>query len=314
MTQRIVVGANAHAELAAALLAARPGLEIRGARYTDISEADLEWGQCYIGFKRPPLPSMGNIAWVHCTGAGVDSWLDGATPHGALPSNILLTRTSESFGPRIAEWTISRALAFTQGIIPLYEAQRGRAWSPREPVLLSGSRVLIVGTGDIGTHAARLFKAFGCRVTGVSRTGGGDDAVFARCATVADLPGLVGDADWIVLAVPLTEATRGLFNRALLSRCAGATLINVGRGGVVEEAALPDALASGWLRGAALDVFETEPLPADSPLWSNERVIVSPHVSGLTTSEGVVRGFLECLDARSRGEMPAWTVNREIGY
>lgn len=310
MSQRIVIGANAHAELASRLAAARPDLEIRGNRYIDLTADDLFWGDSYLGFRRPPLPSMGNIRWVHCTGAGVDSWLY----PDELPREILLTRTSESFGPRIAEWALARALAFSQQVIDLHAAQQAHQWLPRETAMLHGSRVLVIGTGDIGTHVARLFAALGCHVTGVSRTGHGNDAVFARLTTTAALPTLVAEAEWIVLTVPLTPASRGMFSRALLAKCNGAVLINAGRGAVVDESALPDALAAGWLRGAALDVFEVEPLPESSPLWNDARVMISPHISGLTTNEGAVVGFLECLAALERGETPSWVVNRERGY
>jgi phosphoglycerate dehydrogenase-like enzyme len=310
MTQRIVIGANAHVELANLLRAARPDLEIRGNRYTELTEHDLAWGDTYIGFRRPPLPSMGSIRWVHCTGAGVDSWLYPVE----LPRDILLTRTSESFGPAIAEWALARALAFTQQLLALDEAQQEGRWAPRDPTLLHGSRVLVVGTGDVGVHVARLFSALGAYVTGVSRSGAGDDAVFASRARVDALPQLVGDAEWIVVTLPLTHETRGLFDRSLLARCRGAILLNAGRGAVLDESALPDALEQGWLKGAALDVFETEPLPSASPLWHDRRVMISPHISGLTTTTGAVTGFLECLGAFERGESPRWLVDRERGY
>jgi len=312
--RRIVIGANMHAEIRDALRVVRPELDVRGARYTDVTAGDLAWGDAYIGFKRPPAGSMGAIRWVHCTGAGVDGWLapDGAGE--ALPASIALTRTSESFGPRIAEWTLARALAITQNLFALRDAQLARQWVQREPAELRDANVLVVGTGDIGTSVARLFSAMGCSVTGVSRTGGDAAPPFNKRATVDALPELVGDAAWIVLTLPLTGSTRGLFGRVLLQRCRGAILLNVGRGGVVDEASLPEALNSGWLRGAALDVFETEPLPPTSPLWDDARVIVSPHISGITTVEGVVDGFVECLDAFGRGETPRWLVDRETGY
>lgn len=304
------MGANAHAELVPALRAARPSLEVRGAKFTDITADDLAWGDCYVGFKRPPLPTMGNIRWVHCTGAGVDGWF----APDRLPDDILLTRTSESFGPRIAEWVASRVLAFTQRLPELQRLQSQHQWQQIEPAMLSGSRALVVGTGDIGTHAARLLGALGCIVTGVSRTGRGNTSVFPSVVAVDALSEHVGNADWIVLTIPLTTASRHLFDRALLSRCRGAVLVNAGRGGVVEEGALPDALDAGWLRGCALDVFETEPLPAASPLWDDARVMVSPHISGLTTNEGVVSGFLECLDDIEAGRTSRWTVDRAQGY
>ena len=100
----------------------------------------------------------------------------------------------------------------------------------------------------------------------------------------------------------------------MLSLCRGAVLINAGRGIVVDEAAIPEALDRGWLRGAALDVFEVEPLPSTSPLWDDPRVMISPHISGPTTIDGAVSGFLECLADVERGVMPARAVDRERQY
>src|SRR5918993_1386626 len=118
--RRIVIGATAHAALADRLRAVRGDLEVRGKPYTDVTADDLSWADSYMGFKRPPLPTMGNVRWVHCTGAGVDAWLSPTE----LPRDILLTRTSESFGPYIAEWAISRALAVRQHLLALADAQR----------------------------------------------------------------------------------------------------------------------------------------------------------------------------------------------
>ncbi len=308
--RRIVIGANAHAELAAALHAQRPELEIRGNRFTDLTAADLAWGEAYVGFKRPPLPTMGNIRWVHCTGAGVDSWL---YPE-ELPRDILLTRSSESFGPMIAEWAVARALAFSQQLVDLAQCQRLHRWAPRDLTLLRGTKAVIVGTGDVGTACGRLFNALGCRVYGVSRSGEGDSSVFAAMAQVSALKDMAAIADWIVVTLPLTSSTRRLISRDVMAACRGAVLINAGRGAVIEESAIPEALDQGWLRGAALDVFEVEPLPLDSPLWLDTRVMISPHISGLTTIEGASAGFLECLAALEKGERTRWEVDRTREY
>jgi phosphoglycerate dehydrogenase-like enzyme len=305
-----MIGAGAHAELTKLLRARRPDLEIRGSVYTDVTPEDLLWADTYVGFRRPPLPTMGNVRWVHCTGAGVDSWL---RPE-ELPREILLTRTSESFGTYIAEWALARALAFRQGLLDLAEAQRRHEWSPRDVRYIRGSRAVVVGTGDVGTHIAQLFSALGAEVHGVSRTGRGDSAVFASLSTVAELPRLAAIADWLIVAVPFTSASRGLIGREVMSACRGAVLINAGRGAVVDEALIPEALANGWLAGAILDVFEVEPLPASSPLWDDRRVMISPHISGLTTNEGAISGFLECLDEIERGQEPTRTVDRERQY
>lgn len=319
MFRHILVGANAHAEIVAAIKRARPSLDVRGAAVPDIVLDDLAWADVYVGFRRPVHVTMGGVRWVHSTGAGVDNWLltDGhpnAHAAGALSESILLTRSAESFGPRIAEWVVSRVLAFAQGILPLDAQQQHTTWKQLEPTEIRGTRAVVIGTGDIGRHVAALLGAFGVRVTGVSRTGHGDAAIFPRVVPVSELSAHVGDAQWIILTIPYTPESHHLFDRAMMSRCNGATLLNVGRGGTVEETAIVDALEQGWLRGAALDVFETEPLPPGSPLWSDPRVMVSPHVSGLTTTAGVVEGFVECLDALERGETPRWTVDRVRGY
>jgi len=310
MTRHVVIGANAHADLAKALRDARPDLEIRGNKSAAVTADDLDWGDTYVGFRRPPLPSMGNVRWVHCTGAGVDSWLY----PDELSSDILLTRTSESFGPMIAEWALARALAFSQQILDLADCQREHKWSPRDVTMLRGTTAVVCGTGDVGTHVGRLFAALGCRVIGVSRSGRGDSAVFSRVADVSSLRDVVGEAHWLLLALPLTAATRGLVSCDVLATCRGAVLINAGRGAVVDEAAIPLALDAGWLQGAALDVFEVEPLPASSPLWGDSRVMISPHISGLTTIEGAVSGFLECLTDVEAGVASRWTVDRERQY
>ena len=308
--RRIIIAAGAHAELADLLRARRPDLELRGKPYADVTADDLAWADTYLGFMRPRLPTMGNVRWVHCTGAGVDSWLN--PPE--LSRDILLTRTSESFGVYIAEWALARAFAVRQQIVELAEAQRRHEWSPRKIGYVRGSTAVVVGTGDVGSHVARLFSAVGATVHGVSRSGRGDASVFATTSTVSELPRLAGSADWLILTLPLTSETRGLIGRDVLGACRGAVLMNAGRGAVVDEATIPEALDNGWLLGAILDVFETEPLPKDSPLWDDRRVMISPHISGLTTAEGAVEGFLECLDEIERGQVPARVVDRDREY
>ena len=165
-----MIGAGAHAELSALLRARRPDLEVRGRPHTEITTDDLAWADAYMGFKRPPLPTMGNVRWVHCTGAGVDSWFE--PPE--LPREILLTKTSESFGVYIAEWALARALAVRQQIVSLVEAQRRHDWSPREVGYVRGSRAVIVGTGDVGSHVGRLFAAVGASVRATNLRGPGE--------------------------------------------------------------------------------------------------------------------------------------------
>ncbi len=308
--RRVVIGQTTHVALSALIAARRPDLELRGALDSEVTADDLAWADAYIGFRRPPLPTMGGVRWVQSTGAGVDSWLQ----RPELPREIVLTRTPESFGPMIAEWALSRALAFVTKVPELAAAQREHRWAPPEIGMLRGSHAVVVGTGDVGSHIGRLFAALGCRVTGVSRTGRGDPAIFSSVHKSHALATVAAAADWLILTVPLTPETHGLVGEAVLSACRGTVLLNAGRGAVVQESLLPRALEAGWLSGAALDVFEEEPLPDTSPLWDDPRVMISPHVSGLTTLVGAAGGFLECLTIFERGDVPKWVVDRERGY
>jgi phosphoglycerate dehydrogenase-like enzyme len=307
---RIVIGAESHAAIAAYIRERRPDLALRSAVAGEVTAADMEWGEAFIGFRRPSRAPLGNIQWVHCTGAGVDAWLY----PDEIDRGILLTRTSESFGPMIAEWVVARMLAFSQELPALAAAQSERRWAPRDIPLLAGTRALVVGFGDIGRSIAHFLQVFDVQVSAVTRSGQTDSPLLRDVHAIDALPQLVNDIRWLIVTLPLTRETHHLIDRALLSRCEGTILINTGRGAVIEESAIPEALSSGWLAGAALDVFETEPLPPSSPLWQDPRVIISPHISGRTTVAGAAEGFLECLTALERGVLPRWAVDRDRGY
>ncbi len=295
--------------LAAWIKERRPALEIRARDRAKVSQADLDWADAYMGFRPPPALALDGIDWVHCTGAGVDGFLF----RRPFPDQTLLTRNDEPFGPQIGEWCVARALAVTQQLPGLLDDQHHRRWVPRELAPLRGSRVLVVGTGDVGRGVAAAFAALGCTVHGVSRSGAAR-APFETVTQVEQLAEAVADAQIIVLTLPLTEATFHLMDGPLLAHGQGAVLINAGRGALVHEAAIIPALEAGHLRAAALDVFEQEPLPASSPLWSDPRIIISPHVAGLTTVAGAGGSFLEVCSALERGDDPDLAVDTARGY
>lgn len=309
----VLVGGQGHATIASAIRERRSDLEVVSKDPADITSADLDLAQVFVGF-RAPRPefarAMGGVKWVHSTGAGIDPWLN----EPSLSKSVLLTRSSESFGPIIAEWVVARVFAIQQQVPSLMLAQHDRRWAPRRIAHVAGTRALLIGTGDIGRGIANALKALGCDVKGVSRSGQSSHAAFSSVHKVSELPELVSNADWIISSVPDTPATRGLLSKDIFSRCRGAVLLNAGRGAVVEEGAIPEALDKGWLRAVALDVFETEPLPQTSPLWADNRVMISPHISGLTSTAGVVNGFVECLEQLENGVLPKWAIDRERGY
>ena len=309
MPRRILVSHTLHEGLGDWLIARRPDLEVRARDAAEITGRDVEWAEVFVGFRPPRDGPWRELRWIHCIGAGVDAFAF----RTGLNSHTLLTRTSEDFGPMIGEYCLARALAVTQRL-QLFEAdQRAKRWRPKHPAHIRGTRALIVGAGAVGRGVARAFQAVGCSVDGVSRQGSAREP-FKAVHAITDFAAAIRGASWLVLACPLTEDTFHLMDRTRLAACDGAYLINVGRGALIDEAALPEALRAGQLSGCALDVFEREPPPADSPLWEHPGVTISPHISGLTTIPGAGAGFLECLGEVEAGRTPALAVDPGRGY
>lgn len=308
---RVLLAGDHVSGLRDAIVTHRPDLPLTMKPLAEITADDLARAEVYVGF-RQPTAGWGQIRWIHSIGAGVDGLLRGEP----LPDGVLLTKSSEDFGPAIGEWCLTRALSVNQRLRLLAQDQAAARWcndDDRTPVLLRNQRVVILGTGQVGRGIARSFRALGCRVTGLSRSGSpadGFDAVHLAASFEQVIPG----THWLVLAAPHTPLTRRFLDRSRMRACNGAYLMNVGRGALIDEGALPEALDQGWLSGAALDVFEQEPLPADSPLWHHPRVVISPHVSGPSTVEGTVAGFLEALAAVEAGTTPRLAIDPNRGY
>jgi phosphoglycerate dehydrogenase-like enzyme len=218
---------------------------------------------------------------------------------------IVWTSSSGVHATPLAEWSLFGILALTKGLPGLLTDKRDRRWPEHYPVgELRGSTLLVVGLGAIGREVARLGEAFGMRVLSVRRREG-------------DLDALLPQADAVVITVPLTDETRGLFDRSRIGRMRdGAILVNVGRGGVVDEEALADALRARRLRGAALDVFAREPLPPDSPLWELDNVLISPHTAALSVHENerIVELFADNLRRYLAGEELRSRIRTDLFY
>ena len=232
-------------ELVPELAAARPDLEVRERSFEDVARDDFSWANVVVGFRLPAFVSgdmVRRLSWVHSTGAGVDGFLG----QSAWPEAVPLTRTTGRFGERIGEYCVAHALADCQHLHQFRAWQRQRLWNVLPARDLAGSRALILGTGSVGQGIARAFSALGVRTTGLSRSGA-SAAGFDEVHEVAQLTADLGVANWIVVALPLTPATRGLLGRAELAGARGAYLINVGRGAVAPEADLLWALEFGAL-------------------------------------------------------------------
>jgi phosphoglycerate dehydrogenase-like enzyme len=245
------------------------------------------------------------LKWLHVFNAGVDHPIYAET----LARGVRLTTSSGSTAEPIAQTAIAALLMLARNFPRWLAAQRRHEWDPmRAPELprdLRGQTALVLGLGSIGRQIARLAHALGLYVIGVRRSARQPDDPVDEVHPPSRLPQLLPSSDWLVIACPLTRETRGLVNAALLAKLPrGARVINVARGEIVDEAALVSALASGHLAGAYLDVFEREPLPADSPLWDMPNVLISPHNSAAAAGndDRVYRIFLENLRRWHRGQ------------
>ncbi len=219
-----------------------------------------------------------NLRWLQSFSAGTEE----AVFARLRANGVTITNAAGAAAPSIAQTVLMYLLALSRELPRLSRSQARAKWDPVTAVDLDGLRLGIVGMGAIGGEVARLAAPFGVECIGMRRTVRGDEP----CETWTNdrFRELLGWAHAIAVTAPLTDDTRGLFDRAAFAAMRpGAWFVNVGRGEVVDEPALIAALQSGRLAGAGLDVFAVEPLPADSPLWTLPNVIVTPHSSGSTT-------------------------------
>jgi phosphoglycerate dehydrogenase-like enzyme len=228
------------------------------------------------------------LRWVHATSAGAGEQVRKAELSPEALERVTITTSSGVHAVPLAEFAVLGLLAVAKELPRLVEDQRARAWPEvRQPLReLSGQTLFLVGLGEIGREVARLGKALGMRTVGFRRTQGPPPEWVDEVHGPERLAELAGRADAMVVSLPMTEQTAGLVDRATIARLPAACIfVNVGRGGVVDEPALVDALRDRRIAGAVLDVFATEPLPAGSPLWTLPNVLVTPHAAALSARE-----------------------------
>ncbi|MFF3750088.1 D-2-hydroxyacid dehydrogenase [Streptomyces sp. NPDC002018] len=245
--------------------------------------------------------------WVHTASAGVDRLL---CPE-LIGSDTVVTNARGIFEEPIAEYVAGLVLAMAKDLPGTLELQRQRRWRHREALQVTGSRAVVIGAGPIGRAVARTLRTLGVTVAVTGRT--------ARPGVHGpeQLDRLVTRADWVVGAAPLTDATRGMFDARLFGLMQpSAHFINVGRGQLVVEGDLIAAVSKRWIAGAALDVFEHEPLAPESPLWDVPGLIVSPHMSGDTVGwrDRLGAQFVELYELWAAGKPLPNVVDKKRGY
>lgn len=256
------------------------------------------WPERAAPFMRVALDAE-NLQWFHSMSAGVDSPVFSMF----LDRGVRLTTSSGASAPTIAGTVMLYLLALSRDMPAWLRAQAAHEWRPGPFRELHGQRLVVAGYGPIGQEVVRLARAFGMEPVIVRRAARGDEPFPVR--PLAELVDVVADADALVVALPLTDDTRGIVSSGIISAMPShGVFVNVGRGELVDQDALTDALRAGRLAGAGLDVFTTEPLPADDALWDLPNVIVSPHNSGTSdhTTHRVVEIFFDNLGRFGRGE------------
>ena len=258
---------------------------------------------------RDALPALSGLRWVQSTWAGVEPLLD-----PALRRDYILTNARGVFGGLMSEYVFGYLLARERLIFEKRAAQAAGEWEPTPPGTLRGKQIGLLGVGSIGAALAKTAKHFGMRVKGYTRASeacadvdayfhGGDRAAFAA------------DLDYLISIMPNTAATRHLVDAALLAALPPrAVFVNPGRGSVVDESALADALEQGRLAGAVLDVFQQEPLPPDHRLWRVPNVLITSHTAALSAPPDIAPVFIENYRRWIRGETLRHQVDFENGY
>jgi len=308
--------------IARAIPEAVPGAEVWSPETRDEAERLLPEADVVLGFAVRPenFARAGHLRWIHCTAASVT----GVLFPQLVDSDVTVTNARGLHGDAMAEHAIGVMLAFTRKLHLARDAQLRREWSQASqwqdaPRIgsLAGSTLGLVGLGAVGTALATRARALGMRVIAVRRRPQSPPEPAHEQWPETRLHDLLPLADWLVLAAPHTRSTENLIGRrelTLMKR--GARLLNLGRGALVDEPALVEALRSGQLAGAGLDVFREEPLPAASPLWDFPQVILTPHTSGLGPHywERAMEQFTGNLRRYLAGEPLLNVVDKRAGY
>ncbi len=283
------------------------------------AELEKRIGEVEVGFGGPPLeliPKAKALRWLQLGGAGAEHVLS----HPDAGGDFVVTNASGVHPVPISEHLLAMMLAFGRGIAASARNQAARVWPKQEEwklFELAGKRVLLIGLGAIGNRFAHVAAALGMEVVALRARPERGRGAAARVAGIDALRDELPDADFVVITTPLTPKTRHLIGAGELARMKPSSYIfNIGRGPIIDEPALIKALAEGRIAGAGLDVFETEPLPADSPLWTLPNVLVTTHYAGVTPRYGerLWEIFLDNLGRYVRGEPLRNVVARERGY
>lgn len=241
--------------------------------------ADAEVLVCYNPFESLDIARLERLKWIQLSSIGIDQ-----LPMDKIKRlGITVTNNRSGYSIPMGEWVVMSILQLLKRSRELFDRQRDKSWKMDTGVMeLYGKKVCFIGTGSIASEAAKRLQGFGVMIMGINTTGRVLE-YFDECHPMKELEEVLSQADAVVVSIPGTKETLHLINENNIGAIKkGACLVNIARGSIVKESALVEALKKGSLRGAALDVFEEEPLPPDNPLWDMDNVIITPHNSWIS--------------------------------
>lgn len=280
--------------------------------YADFNALDskcFENVDAFIGFELPQNVDVSRLKWIHCLGAGVDKIISNKT----ISADAIITRTPGNLGRKIAEYVLCRILIDAQRFKDYEDNQKFKKWDKLIPHSLSDQKVLIFGTGNIGSSISGLLNLLGVNSFGISKTGTQKSCFKNVYKSVNDIQD-IKNFSWIINAMPLTRDTTGYFNYSLFRKFENANFINVGRGASVVTDDFVQALINNHISNAYLDVFEKEPLDKNSCLWTNSRIHITPHIAAYTDISEAVQAISATYNDIIEGRELNNKVNLELGY
>ncbi len=300
-------------EYLAAIQDAAPSAEIVVASKENLAE-ELRDAEIFFGFHSPEVFRQATkLRWIQATSAGIEALLEPEL----VKRGLIITNASGLYASPVAETGWALTLALFRRIPTFLRQQQEHRWEVQTPGDLDGSVAGIIGLGGIGRHYGRVAAAFGMRVVAVDRHQPPQPDFVESLWTMDRLNNLLEMSDVVLVSCPLWAESRHLINHETLGQMKPtAYLVNIARGGIVEENALLEALQSGQIAGAGIDVCETEPLPAESPLWEAPNLIITPHFAGFSGQRlrRLTKLFRENLQRYQSGERLANEVDQERGY
>ncbi len=278
-------------------------------------EITADPSQAEIVLADPPLvvsqlDTFPQLDWLQSTFAGIDSLV---SPQ--LRTDYSLTNVKGIFGQQISEYVIGQSLNYFRHFARYQQQQLESHWQAHQYQSLNEKSILILGCGDIGSHLARVCNAFGMKTGGVNSSGiPPKTSPFKHTFHISELHSVISDADIIVNTLPSTPQTENVLNHEVLSRAQQALLFNVGRGEAIDERALEEAIETGSIAHAYLDVFRQEPLPESSTLWQNPKITLTPHIAALSFPNQVFEQFAENYNRWRDGFRLTNLVDFDKGY